>query len=400
MRLPIIAIVLIVFAGGLGVAQPATRQVTLHFFLAGGALPARPVTFMLRRETAAMEKLVTEADGHWVLNVAADREPIFRLLIEGDKKSYEATMVIVSLKKGIAHYPVFLRPAVENPAAAYKPGTKNHDEATPPEAREAFAQALKALDAGQAEAALSEFTRAVAIYPKYSGALNQIGMLFYKMNRLDDASVTFLHAASLGDQAPNAYLNLGVALNRRGRYAEAVTVLTNLLEAQPSLTRIRIPLAEALIQIQQWDAAAEILQQGLAEIDNLSPEMQSEVRYMLARTMYREERYKSAARELTRALESPAKWANAANAYLLLGSAQYELQQDSESEKALVKSVEIGGRAVPTAHFMLGKLYYRQKRYEPAEKELQQFLRETVDSTSVREATQLLEKIKAETRKN
>ena len=399
MRLPIIAMVLIVLAGGLGVAQPATRQVTLHFFLAGGALPARPVTFMLRRETAAMEKVVTEADGHWVLNVAAEREPVFRLLIEGDKKGYESTMVTVPLKKGIAHYPVFLRPAIENPAAVYKPGTKSHDDSAPPEAREAFAQALKALDEGHAEAALSEFTRAVAIYPRYSGALNQIGMLFYKMNRLDDASVAFLHAASLEDRAPNAYLNLGVALNRRGRYAEAVTVLTNLLEAQPSLTRIRIPLAESLVQIQQWDAAAEILQQALAEIGNLSPEMQSEVRYMLARTMYREERYKSTVRELEKALVSPAQWSNAANAFLLLGSAQYELQQDAEAEKSLLKAVEIGGRTVPTAHFMLGKLYYRQKQYDSAEKALQRFLLETVDSTSVREATQLLEKIKAETRR-
>lgn len=213
---------------------------------------------------------------------------------------------------------------------------------------------------------------------------------------MTEAAATFTQGVTFGEKSVNAYLNLGVTLNRLGRYVEAVAILTNLLEAEPTLTRTRLPLAEALIQIQQWDAGVEILQRAIAEIDSLPPEMQSEARYILARTMYREERYRGVVRELTLALSSTATWVNRANALLLLGSAHFELKQDTEAVSALRKAIELGGRSVPQAYLRLGEIDYRRKDYNAAVKSLETFIRESTDTEGVREARALLEKIRLE----
>ena len=118
--------------------------------------------------------------------------------------------------------------------------------------------------------------------------------------------------------------------------------------------------------------------------------------YLLARTAYREERYKSTIRDLKRAFEINTRWASEGNAYLLLGSAYYETREDELAEQAISRAAEIGGRSLPLTNYLLGKLYYRQKRYDLAEKSLQRYISDPGDSTSLRDASELLARVRVE----
>ncbi|MFM8394384.1 MAG: tetratricopeptide repeat protein, partial [Acidobacteriota bacterium] len=396
-------------------SQVTERRITLLFFQPGGERAAKPVSFAYQisaSQTAPGQPSAKQlgsagwvrassSDGQFLLNVPAEREPQVLIGIEGDGRRYVNTLVILTAARDLTTYPVFLAPVVESPANRYRPGTTSYDDQAAAAAKEALTAALKAGDEGRLGQAISEISRALQITPRFPSALNQLGLLFYRSGKLSEAVAAFTQAVTIRDRAPHPYLNLGVSLNRLGQYMESINILTGLLEANPTMTRIRIPLAEALVQIQQWDAAVEMLQPAMGEMDQLPPDLQAESRFILARTMFREERYRATIREVTRALAISSSWSNAANAWLLLGRAHFELKQDDEAERALLKAAEIGGRGMSVAQFTLGQIYARQNQSDRAIKALETFLkagRDEADAASVQEARSILSRLRGETK--
>ena len=384
-----------------GLVPVAERSLSIVFFLPGGELAERSLNLIIRIEGApglGADRRVDIKSGRHEITLPTDREPVIRLKVEGDNRRFRETIVTFTARRDLTSYPVFLFPAGDNALARLRPGLVNHDETVPSAARAAAERALTASEQGRLATAINEFTSALTLAPRFTSVLNQLGLLFYRSGNLVEAAAAFTQAATLCDRAPNSYLNLGVTLNRLGRYLESVTLLTGLLEANPSLVRIRIPLAEALVQIQQWDAAVEMVEPAIAGAGNLPPDLRAEAHYILARTMYREERFKAVIRELTLALEGGTVWANTANAWLLLGSAHLELKQHVEAEKALLKSLEIGGDSVIQARYRLGQLYFREKRFPEAGKELGLYVKNSrgeVDPQTIRDAQAMLQNIRS-----
>jgi tetratricopeptide (TPR) repeat protein len=376
------------------------RNLTLYFFLPGGELAVRPLEVALRMDGGGVagERKMVVKEGRYTLSIPAGREPLVRLKVNGDGKRYAETGLTLSAREALTAYPVFLYPAGENPFSRFRPGRVSHDEEVASAARTKLERALSISGQGKMDESISEMTMVIVMAPRFTGALNQLGLTFYRGGRMMEAAAAFTQAVTLGDRSPHAYLNLGVALNRLGRYLESITLLTGLLESNPDLVRIRLPLAEALVQIQQWDAAVEMLQPALAAIESLPADLQSEAHYILARTMYREERYKAAVRELNRALAGNGVWSNTANAWLLLGSSHLELKQHGEAEKALLRAIELGGRSVIQARYRLGQLYFRENRFAEAARELDIFVRDgrnEVDPLTIRDAQVMLGNIRS-----
>lgn len=382
-------------------APSVERPLTLVFFLPGGEVAEKSINLLFRLEGLAvpgMDRRAVVRSGRHEIFLPTDREPTVRLKVESNDRRFRDTVITFLARRDLSSYPVFLFPAGDNAVARLRPGAVSHDEATSPAARAAAQRALTAADQGRVATAINEFTSALTLAPRFTSALNQLGLLYYRSGNLVEAAAAFTQAATLGDRAPNSYLNLGVTLNRLGRYLESVNLLTGLVEANPLLLRVRIPLAEALLQIQQWDAAVEMVQPAIADAGSLPPDLRAEAHYILARTMYREERFKAAIRELTTALTGGTGWANTANAWLLLGSAHFELKQHPEAEKALLKSLELGGETVIQARYRLGQLYFREKRFPEAEKQLGLYVtnsRGEVDPLTIRDAQVMLANIRS-----
>lgn len=372
-------------------ASAAQAPPAIQFFMPGGALPTRELRFTLTRSDGRVEILFTDTKGKFQLTGDLLREGDYTIFVESDKRSFAATTQRFRLVRSISYIPVFLLPLPGAPPPKATVDVAEYDAQVPPAARAAYEQAMKAVGDNHAEAAISEFTRALALYPKYLRALNDLGVLYLKLNRLDEAAAAFTQAVSLNARFHLPRLNLALLRNRQGRYDEAIKLFSQLLKDQPALSAARLAYAEALGATQQWDEAEQQLRAALKDA-NLERTERANAHLKLGLKLNRDARYAAAATELEKAVTlSPAS----ASARLYWGAALLQLQKMAEAERELLKAYELGGKAVGTAHFLLGQLYYNQQKYEAALRAFEQFLQDVPAAPNAAQIKEVIEKIKA-----
>jgi protein O-GlcNAc transferase len=254
---------------------------------------------------------------------------------------------------------------------------------------------MKAVGENNAEAAINEFTRALALYPRYLRALNDLGVLYLKLNRLNEAAAAFTQAVSLNARFHLPRLNLALLCNRQGRYDEAIKLFSQLLKDQPTLSAARIAYAEALSATQQWNEAEQQLRAALKDV-NLERAERANALMKLGLKLNRDARYAAAAEELEKAVTLNPE---SASARLYWGAALMQLQKPSEAERELLKAYELGGTAVGTAQFLLGQLYYNQQKYAAALRAFEQFLQDVPTTPNAAQIKEVIEKIKAALKK-
>lgn len=377
---------------GIGGGQAETRIVEFQFFLPGGERSTRQVEMAVRCPGGTVMVVKSSPLGVARLALPAEGEPLCEMAVEGQRNRFDGLTGRVRISRGLDLYPVFL-PLVAGAGEEKKGRAPSSEKEPPVEARQWVESAQRKQEAGQIGPAISDLARALRVSPRYAVALNQLGLLYFRENRFGEAVMAFTQGVGLGGVGSAIPLNLGVTLQRLGRHAEAVSVLTELVEKDRSMARARIPLADSLMQVQQWDAAVEVLQAALET--SLGPELEAEARYRLAQTMVREERYRSAVRELDRALALLPGWTGTPLAQLLLGQAHLSLGNDDLAEAALRQALEKGGSAVVEGRLLLTRLFLRQKKFDAAEKMLEQYSREAGRATSQTEVTDLLRQIRA-----
>jgi superkiller protein 3 len=385
-----IAPIIIALLASLGVSAQAPSAI--QFFLPGGGLPGRELRFTLTRDDGLIEILFTDTKGKFLLTGNLGRDGDYTITVEGDGRTFETTTQRFRLVRSIAYIPVFLRPLKgEAPPPKEIVDVSVFDAKVPAEAKAAYEQAMKAVGENNADAAISEFTRALSLYPQYLRALNDLGVLYLKLNRLDEAAATFTQAISLNPRFYFPRLNLGVVYNHQGKFGEAVKVLDKLAKEQPSLASARVQLAEALVGLAQTDAAAEQLRLALAD-KNLDSATQADAHFKLGMLLNREERYTAAMAEFEKAIAINPQ---AANAYLYLGGAQLQLKKMVEAEASLLKAYELGGNRVAGAQLFLGQLYFMQQKFELSQRAFEQYLKDMPNAPNAGQVKAAIEKVKA-----
>ncbi|MGH9854096.1 MAG: tetratricopeptide repeat protein [Blastocatellia bacterium] len=384
-----IAPIIIALLASLGVSQAPSA---IQFFLPGGGLPGREIRFTLTRYDGLIEILFTDTKGKFLLTGNLGRDGDYTITVEGDRRTFETTTQRFRLVRSIAYTPVFLRPLKgEAPPPKEIVDVSVFDAKVPAEAKAAYEQAMKAVNENQAETAISEFTRALSLYPQYLRALNDLGVLYLKLNRLDEAAATFTQAISLNSRFYFPRLNLGVVYNRQGNFGEAIKVLDKLAQEQPSLASARVQLAEALVGLAQTDAAQEQLRLALAD-KNLDSATRADSHFKLGMLLNREERYAPAIAEFEKAIAINPQ---AANAYLYLGGAQLQLKKMAEAEASLLKAYELGGNRVAGAQLFLGQLYYLQQKFDLSQRALEQYLKDMPNAPNAGQVKALIERVKS-----
>ncbi len=385
----------ILIAVPIAVAVSAQAPAAIQLFLPGGALPSREIRFTLTRDDGQVEILLTDTKGKYQLTGDLARDPEYTIVIDGDRRTYDTTTQRFRVPRNITHVPIFLRP----PKGVMPPSkdvvdVSVFDAKVPPEARAAYNQAMKAVGENIVETAISEFTRALSIYPQYIRALNDLGALYLKLNRFDEAAATFTQAISLNSRFNFPRLNLGVVYNRQGNHGEAIKVLDQLLKEQPSLTGARIQIADALIASAQTDAAQEQLRLALAAKDLIGT-ARADAHFKLGFLLNREERYATAAAEFEKGLAINPK---EAVAHLYFGGALLNLKKYAEAEPVLLKAYELGGSRVAGAQLFLGQLYYLQQKFDLSQRAFEQYLKDMPNAPNAAQVKGLIEKIKATTK--
>jgi len=103
---------------------------------------------------------------------------------------------------------------------------------------------------GRMPDAISEYRRAVRIYPNYADAHNNLGAILLQSGRTTEAVAEYRAAVRLDPDYPDAHSNLGSALSRiPGRLPEAAAELEIAVRLDPENARRRAALGNVLLQM-------------------------------------------------------------------------------------------------------------------------------------------------------
>lgn len=148
----------------------------------------------------------------------------------------------------------------------------------PPEAREAYADALGHLEANETDEAIDRLEEAVDLAPEYYDALNKLGIEYLKAGRFREGEAALEQARSLGPRDPRPLLNLGMLFLKEGEareqpggnpeaalasYERAVSVLEEAARLDPLAAEANYYLGSALYRTGDLDRSERFLQEAL-----------------------------------------------------------------------------------------------------------------------------------------
>lgn len=380
--------ILMLLATAVSYAQaPSAVQI----FMPDGSRPERELRFTLTRDDGRVETLFTDSKGKFQLTGDLNRDRTYTFTIESDGRTFDTTTATLRLLRGgVSYLPIFLRPFKGDPRTVT--GVVNVAEASvPAEARMHYDRALKLIDEQQADEAISELKAAIKIHPSYGKALNDLGVLFLKLNRLDEAADSLKAATKIDDRFHVARLNLGIVLNRQQKYEQAASVLNALYRVAPSLKGLRLASVESLIGTGQLSLAEKALREAAAETQAPTVEL-VEIHYKLGVVLSRLDRYAEAVKELETATQLDPQ---AANARLLLGAGLLELKRYPEAERELLVAYQLNRAEMGNAQLFLGQLYLAEQKYDSAQKALEQYLLDIPNAPNAPQIRSTIDKLKA-----
>ena len=113
----------------------------------------------------------------------------------------------------------------------------------PKDARDAYSKGVDAASKGETKTAVEMFEKAISIYPSFSQALGELGLLYMRSNKMDKAASTYDSLLAITPNDATAHLNLGIALCNIG-----INQLNEkkVDEAKETLTKSELQLRQAL----------------------------------------------------------------------------------------------------------------------------------------------------------
>ena len=377
------AIIIGFYIASLAVAAYAQFGIRGQVFLPNGAPVQKRIRFMLTTDNGTRQDFYyTDSNGRIALpNINSP----YTITVETDNETYDTTSVSFIPPHSGNYIIVNLRQLKAAPSAA--PGLVNVndvDQQVSPKAKEAYDSAITLLQADQFEQALEPLKRAVALQPNYFHAHNDLGVLYMKLNRLDEAALALQQAIKINGKIYIPQLNFGIVLNRQGKFKEAAEALTRLQNDHPGLAKIHAPLIEALIGSQQWEPAEAAITRalGVKELDLV------DLKVKLGMVRLRQGKY---AQAITVLSEAVAGEPDNALAHFNLGAALMFVGKLDEAESALSRAYAIKGAEMPGAQLLLGQLYHQKQDYQKAIDAFTKYLRDLPDAPN---AAQVKESIR------
>jgi tetratricopeptide (TPR) repeat protein len=130
-----------------------------------------------------------------------------------------------------------VKPKIDASAATSKPNTPAVTSATelriPSDAQKAFHKGLDAWEHHDLARAAEYFEKAIAIYPAYDTAYNNLGVMYYQSNQVDKARTAFEKSVALNDKNADADRNLARILISDGNFSRAEELLKKSLMVEP-----------------------------------------------------------------------------------------------------------------------------------------------------------------------
>jgi tetratricopeptide (TPR) repeat protein len=353
---------------------------------------------MISADNGRVETYYTDSKGKFLITrqLGLKTDADYTITVQSDGNTFDTTTV--SFKEfGVYYIPVFLKP-IKSPATkrAGLVDIAELDVPAPEAARQAYAAAMRSLKSGEIEETIRELEHALALYPNYFRALNDLGVLYMKSDKLNLAAQMFERAIKIGPHVYYPRLNLAVINTRRARYQEAVTQLEQLHKEHPVLAEVRVALGDALMAMNRLDEAEVHLRAALAD-GRLDKGATGDAHYKLGTLLNRKQQYEAAIKELNQAADAIP---NSARIHLQLGGALLQVGKLEEAERELLSAYRIGGKQMGGAQLMLGQIYFMGNKYEDALRAFEQYLADVPQAPNAAQIEGVIKKIKAALNKN
>ena len=195
------------------------------------------VTLLNLRETIAT--VYTENQGQFEFRSLAPGN--YQLEVDADPQRFEVRTESVQVYRGTPS--VVTLALKEKDASGGRAATTvsiSELDRVPSNARKEFDKGSSAANEGKSEEAIAHFRKAIAFYPNFVMAHNDLGAQLMALGKLDEAADELSKAVSLDEKAFNPALNLGIVLVQQHRFAEAAGVLSKATSLEPNSPAARL----------------------------------------------------------------------------------------------------------------------------------------------------------------
>lgn len=267
-------VTLLVLANGLAYAQtvgPPTRPVVGapvaesaslgsirgRIVLSGGTFVAETVKITVQASRGNQTIVYTDNQGQFeVRSLPAGN---YTLEVEADRQRFDVSTEQIQVYRGM---PSIVTVTLKERLASNRIGPSGSvvsvgelDKDIPVKARKEFDRASKATQEGKALEAIDHLRKAIAIYPNFMMAHNDLGAQLLEQGRLDEATKELRLAINLDAKASNPYLNLGIILVRQQKFSEAAEVLRTALSLESNSPTARLYAGLASLGLNDLEGA-------------------------------------------------------------------------------------------------------------------------------------------------
>lgn len=226
---------------------------------------------------------------------------------------------------------------------------------------EVFREGKRALQSGDLEAAERCFRRVIALDPKSSAAYVNLGVVYMRQKRWDEALAQLRKAEALSPGQPGISLNIGLAYYRESDFTEALAPFSEALRLAPDSAQARYLLGLCYFFTNRFKEAAEAL----------SPLWEKEsgnLNYLYVLGV-------AASKSPNPAMEKQAfdrmivVGQGNPEYHIYLGKARL-VQGDTDGALAEFRAAAEAAPNLPMVHYFLGRTYLELRAYPQAEAEL------------------------------
>lgn len=318
----------------------------------------------------------------------------YSITVDSDGETFETTVANFDSRYAGNQIQVNLLALKAKPPAA-PPGEINVneiDKKVSPKARESYNAALTLIQSNQFEQAVAPLKQAISLQKDYFQAHNDLGVVYMKLNKLPEAEEALRQAIKLNDKVYLPQLNLGVVLNRQNNFKDAAELLGKLQRRYPEVTKIHVPLVEALIGSQDWAGAEAEIKKALTVADADQVDLQVK----MGMVEIRQGKFDAAIAVLREAVKAEP---DNALAHFNLGIALMQTGNMGEAESALSKAYALKGAEMAGAQLMLGQVYFQKQDYEKAIASFETYLRDLPNAPNAAQVKDAVEKLRQSLKK-
>jgi len=376
--------------GALAQAPPSSIQL----FMPNGSSPTRAVRIFIVTDRGQTDTVFTDSKGVYMMRTPTTQSLYYTITIETDRQTFDTTTTTFKLDRNSpARIVVFLKslPAIKRPAKEDSIlDITTYEANIPSKARAAYKRALDSINNDHLESAISDLQQAINLYPTYVAALNDLGVTYMKLRRFEESEAAFRKAIEIDKRFFHPRMNLGIVLNKQGKYKEALEILQPLYGENHGMLELRLAYGQALGGAGEFSEAEKIYRSTLSS-KNIPPSTQANLHFRLGVLLNRQGRLADATTELENAI---ALDPDGANSHVQLGAALMQLQQADRAERELLRGYELAGSKVGIAQLLLGQIYYAEKRFGAAQRAFEQYLADVPSAPNASQISQLIARLK------